>query len=109
MTTIALHSIWFRYSRASTNSSLKPFVVRSPEITTTSGSISFTSAIARSRCCGRKNCCPQWRSESWAIRNIARKATRLQVSERYRDETLDHGVHLRKHFEPVETARPGSE
>src|SRR5215467_13395237 len=101
---MALHSMRFRYSRASTYSSLKPFEVRSPEITTTSGTSSFTSAIARSRCCGRKNCVPQWRSESCTIRNIARKATRSQGSERYREEALDHRVHLLGHLELVEVA-----
>jgi hypothetical protein len=37
------------------------------EITTTSGSSSFVSAIARSSRLGRKNCCPQCRSDSWTI------------------------------------------
>jgi hypothetical protein len=36
-------------------------------MTTTSGASSFVSAIARSRRFGRKNCCPQWRSDSWTI------------------------------------------
>src|SRR5690348_2570370 len=66
------------------------------------GSISFVSAIARSRCCGRKNCCPQCRSESCTIRNMSRKATRSAVSERQRDEALDHRVHLVGHLELVE-------
>jgi Zn finger protein HypA/HybF involved in hydrogenase expression len=48
-------------------SSLKPCDVRSPEITTTSGASSFVSAIARSSRLGRKNCCPQCRSDSWTI------------------------------------------
>src|SRR4051794_37703256 len=67
MTTRFLHSISSRYRRASAYSSLKPCEVRSPEQTTTSGSRSLTSVMARSRRSGRKNCCPQWRSLSWAI------------------------------------------
>src|SRR5690242_2021699 len=67
MTIIASQSIWFRKSRATAYSSLNPCDVRSPEMTTTSGSSSFVSVIARSRRLGRKNCCPQCRSESWTI------------------------------------------
>src|SRR4051794_2221607 len=63
-------------------SSLNPCEVRSPEITTMSGSISFTSAIARSRCCGRKNCCPQCRSESWTILNIAGRLIAREAAPR---------------------------
>src|SRR6185437_13363167 len=67
MTTSESHSIWLRYRRASAYSSLKPWDVRSPEQTTTSGLTSLTSTIARSSRSGRKNCCPQWRSLSCAI------------------------------------------
>jgi hypothetical protein len=47
-------------------------VVRSPEQTTTSGSRSLTSVIARSSRFGRKNCVPQCRSEIWTIVNVSR-------------------------------------
>src|SRR5437870_2843801 len=67
MTTIDSHSIVSRYSCAISYSGRKPCEVRSPEMTTRSGPSSLTSAIARSSRSGRKNCCPQWRSESWTI------------------------------------------
>src|SRR5215471_12461125 len=71
-----------------------------------SGSDSFTSAIARSRCCGRKNCCPQCRSDSCTIRNI-RGRLRVSASKRQREEALDHRVHLLGNLELVEV--PGAD
>src|SRR3954451_4903460 len=67
MTTSESHSIASMYFFASAYSSLNPCEVRSPETTTTSGFRSLISVIARSSRSGRKNCCPQWRSLSWAI------------------------------------------
>src|SRR5579859_381902 len=69
MTTTFSHSIVSRYRFASAYSSLNPCVVRSPETMTTSGTSSFTSAIARSSRFGKKNCVPQCRSESWTSVN----------------------------------------
>src|SRR4051794_21269144 len=69
MTTTFLHAIPSRYSFASAYSSLNPCEVRSPEQTTMSGCRSLISVIARSSSSGRKNCCPQCRSLSWAIVN----------------------------------------
>src|SRR5690349_23570354 len=67
MTIIESHSMRLRKSLATAYSSLNPCEVRSPEMTTTSGWSSFVSAIARSSRLGRKNCWPQWRSDSWTI------------------------------------------
>src|SRR4051794_19731038 len=89
MTTRCLHSISSRYRRASAYSSLNPCDVRSPEQTTTSGFRSLTSVIARSRRSGRKNCCPQWRSLSWAIVNATGRTLEDPahgVVEKRRDE-----------------------
>src|SRR3712207_4837203 len=71
MTTTDSHSIRSRYAFAWAYSSLNPYVVRSPEQTTMSGSRSFTSLIARSSRLGTKCGPPQWRSEMWATVKIS--------------------------------------
>jgi hypothetical protein len=56
---------------------LKPNVVRSPEQTTMSGSMSLTSVIARSSRFGRKNCVPQCMSEIWTIVKVPSRAAAM--------------------------------
>jgi hypothetical protein len=70
MTTRALQSSLSRYSAASAYSCRNPFVVRSPEQTTTSGFRSLISTIARSSRFGTKCGEPVWRSEMCAIRKL---------------------------------------
>ena len=67
------------YSLASAYSSLKPKVVRSPEMTTMSGSMSLTYVIARSSRFGRKNWVPQCRSEICTIVNVSSRVAMREV------------------------------
>src|ERR687887_2788001 len=79
MTTSDSHAILSRYSRACWYSGRKPNVVRSPEQTTTSGSRSLISSMARSRRLGTKYGPPQCKSEIWAIRKQPSCIEVLQV------------------------------
>src|SRR5215213_8151231 len=65
MTMMCSHSMRSIYSAASSNSSVYPASVRSPETTTAAGFIRFISMIVLSRRSGTKRALPQWMSEIW--------------------------------------------